>query len=245
MMKQFERPRQEQARATLSAGVDPALEGDLWTSFHALFVPEIIRLLNPLLLPRYIALAQKYQVMDSPDEIAIGPDTTYPDVGIAPTGDSAPSPKAGGAITATIELDTVVAQPYPHLCIDIRDARNRRLITAIEFMSPANKRGQGRRKYLRKRQRLLHSSAHLLEIDLLRSGRRVPMVQPLPAAAYYVFLSRADRRPKTQIWAIQAGERLPPVVVPLQQGDDDVPLDLQVAYSNAYELGGFAALAEK
>src|SRR5262245_66409397 len=89
MMKQFERPRQEQAMATIGASVDPALEGDLWTSFHALFVPEIIRLLNPLLLPRYIALAQKYQVMDSPDEIAIGPDTTYPAVGIAPTGVSA------------------------------------------------------------------------------------------------------------------------------------------------------------
>lgn len=233
--------------AATHVGVDPILEGDLWTSFHALFVPEIIRLLNPLLLPRYIALAQKYQIMDSPDEIAIAPEmsnTTYPDVGITPTGVSAPSPKATGAIAATVELDTVVAQPYPHLCIDIRDARNRRLITAIEFMSPANKRGQGRRKYLRKRQRLLHNSAHLLEIDLLRSGRRVPMVQPLPPAAYYVFLSRADRRPKTQIWPIQAGERLPPVVVPLQHGDDDVPLDLQTAYASAYELGGFAALAE-
>jgi len=229
--------------AATIVGVDPNLEGDLWTSFHALFVPEIIRLLNPQLLPRYIALAQKYQIMDSPDEIAIAPDTTYPDVGITPTGASAPAPSSTGSISATIELDTVVAQPYPHLSIDIRDAKNRRLVTAIEFMSPANKRGQGRRKYLRKRERLLHSSAHLMEIDLLRAGRRVPMVQALPRAAYYVFLSRADRRPKTQIWSIQAGERLPVVAVPLQQGDDDVPLDLQVAYANAYDLGGFAALA--
>jgi hypothetical protein len=110
-------------------------------------------------------------------------------------------------------------------------------------MSPANKRGQGRRKYLRKRQRLLQSSAHLMEIDLLRHGRRVPMVQPLPPGAYFVFLSRAERRPKTQIWPIQAGERLPKVTVPLQAGDQDVLLDLHEAYGAAYELGGFATLA--
>ncbi len=226
-------------------GMNPHLEGDLWTSFHALFVPEMIRLLNPLLLPRYIALAQRYQIMDSPDEIAIAPESTYPDVGIASTGERAASRVVSGVLEAPVQLDTVVAKPYPQLSIDIRDTRNRRLITAIEIMSPANKRGQGRRKYLRKRQRLLQSSAHLMEIDLLRGGRRVPMVQPLPPAPYYVFLSRAQKRPKTDIWPIAAEEPLPTVPIPLQAGDDDVPLNLQEAFRSAYELGGFAALIDK
>lgn len=225
-------------------GMDPHLEGELWTSFHALFVPEIIRLLNPLLLPRYVALAQKYQVMGAPDEIAVTPDTSYPDVGIAKLSDQATARAAVGVSAAPIELETVMPQLYPHLAIDIRDARSRRLVTAIEFLSPVNKRGSGRRKYLKKRQRLLQSTAHLMEIDLLRSGQRVPMRQPLPAAAYFVFLSRADRRPRTSIWPIQLHEPLPIVPVPLQPGDDDVPLPLQQAFTAAYELGGFAALID-
>ncbi|MCP4359404.1 MAG: DUF4058 family protein, partial [Chloroflexi bacterium] len=33
-----------------------------------------------------------------------------------------------------------------------------------------------------KRERILQSSTHLLEIDLLRKGHRVPMRRPLPEA---------------------------------------------------------------
>src|SRR5205823_2575020 len=68
----------------------------------------------------------------------------------------------------------------PHVTIEIRDAANRQLVTAIEVLSPTNKRGDGRSEYLAKRQRLLLSTAHLMEIDLLHQGQRVPMQQPLP-----------------------------------------------------------------
>ena len=37
--------------------------------------------------------------------------------------------------------------------------------------------------------------ANFIEIDLLRRGRRVPMQQALPPAPYFIFLSRAERRP--------------------------------------------------
>ena len=46
------------------------------------------------------------------------------------------------------------------------------VVTVLETLSPANKRpgGDGRREYLKKREEVLQSPSHLVEIDLLRGG---------------------------------------------------------------------------
>src|SRR5437667_9779410 len=49
-----------------------------------------------------------------------------------------------------IVMETVVPVPIPHYRIEIRDVESRELVTAIEFLSPTNKKGKGRRQYLRK-----------------------------------------------------------------------------------------------
>jgi hypothetical protein len=120
--------------------------------------------------------------------------------------------------------------------VEIRDTAKRNLVTVIEFLSPTNKRGDGRREYLKKRSQLLLSTSHLLEIDLLRKGRRVPMQRPLPGAPYFVFLSRAGKRPHTDIWPIGLDHPLPTVPVPLGKGDPDVALDLELAFTNVYDV---------
>jgi hypothetical protein len=39
---------------------------------------------------------------------------------------------------------------------------------------------------------------------LLRKGRRVPMLKPLPPALYFVFVGRAERRPIVDVrWPSQ------------------------------------------
>ena len=55
-----------------------------------------------------------------------------------------------------------------------------RLVTCIELLSPLNKRrgSEGWEQYLRNRNSLLLGSANLVEIDLLRGGQRLPMVEP-------------------------------------------------------------------
>jgi hypothetical protein len=220
--------------------MDPYLEGELWTSFHSLFVPEIIRELTPQLRPRYIALAQKYHIVVDASESETSPESLYPDVGVTQTQTSSKS-AATPVLQAPLEMDTVSPFPHkvPHLWIEILDNKNRRLVTAIEFLSPANKIGAGRKKYLRKRQRLLNSTAHLLEIDLLRHGQRLPMKDPLPPVAYFVFLSRVEKRPRTEVWPISLDQSLPKVPVPLLAGDSDAGLNLQTAFALAYDLSGF------
>ena len=78
-----------------------------------------------------------------------------------------------------------------------------------------------------------------MEIDLLREGQRVPMQKPLPPAPYFVFLSRAESRPITEVWPIPLDSPLPVVPVPLLPGDPDVPLDLQLALTTLYDLLGY------
>lgn len=175
-------------------GMDPYLEGSLWTAFHATFAVEIVRQIAPHLRPRYLALPVERVVYE---EVTV-----------------------------------------PHVSIEIRDVAQRRLVTAIEILSPTNKRGEGRAEYLAKRRRLLLSSAHLMEIDLLRGGERVPMQQPLPAAHYFVLLSRAENRPLVDVWSLTLRDKLPTVPIPLLAGDADVPLALQAAFDATCDLMG-------
>jgi Protein of unknown function (DUF4058) len=163
-------------------GMDPYLEGSLWTTVHFALSAEIVRQLAPKLRPRYLALPAERLVMETPESVAITATDIYPDVSVAETR-SVPVTIQGGAIAAApLEMATIIPTPVPHVTIEIRDTANRQLVTAIEVLLPTNKRGGGRVEYLAKRRRILLSTAHLLEIDLLRQGQRVPMQKPLPSA---------------------------------------------------------------
>ena len=216
--------------------MDPYLEGDLWSTVHGQLSAEIARQLTPQLRPRYLALMETRYVMETPGEVAIA--EIIPDVGITKTGKKGERGSVA-TISAPLEVATVMPVKIPQHRIEIRDAKKRRLVTIIEVLSPSNKSGDERKVYLRKRRRIPLSSAHLMEIDLLREGKRVPMRKALPAAPYFVFLSRVEKRPVTEIWPIEWDEPLPRVPIPLKQPDPDVTLDLQLAFTNVYDSCGF------
>ena len=108
-------------------------------------------------------------------------------------------------------------------------------ILLVEVLSPTNKRGKGLEEFQTKRQELLDGPAHYLEIDLLRIGDRFPSPNALPSVPYFVFLSRANRRPRIEAWPIALDQPLPTVPVPLLVGDPDEMLDLQRALNTIYE----------
>ena len=117
-------------------------------------------------------------------------------------------------------------------------------MTVIEILSRANKIGAGARQYVEKREDLLATEVHLLEIDLLRAGSRIPMRGLDSSADYYVYLNRATRRWRTSVWAMSLPERLPIVPVPLLEPDLDVRLDLQTALNTSFELVGYDRLID-
>jgi hypothetical protein len=118
------------------------------------------------------------------------------------------------------------------------------LVTSIEVLSPANKRSHGYIDYLEKRERILHSNVHLIEVDWLRSGIRIPTQDPLPPAPYYVFLSRAEKRPIMDVWPIQFTSKLPTIPVPLLPEDKDISLDLQLVFNTVYDPLGYRAFLD-
>jgi len=231
-------------------GMDPYLAGEMWQEFHERFANQISVQLMPHLRPKYVALLAKRYVFDRTGLGIVEPPqrVVYPDVHVVepPTqsAQSAPTAVADAVMNPTAELPSPVIEEVPLLSVEIRDVAQRRLVTLIEILSPVNKRGEGARDYADRRLELLQTDTHLLEIDLLLQGERIQLVGELPPAAYYVFLSRANRRPYTQIWAIGLRDRLPAVPVPLLRPDPDVPLDLQAALDACFELVGYERLLD-
>jgi hypothetical protein len=219
-------------------GMDPYLEGDLWTTVHSQLAAEIARQLAPKIAPRYVARTERRFVVAAPDDLEEAEISIYADVGVrtAKASQKAKRPTAKPALKAPLVMQTIMEEKAPHYWVEIRDAKRRTLVTAIEILSPFNKRGQGRMDYLPKRDTVLTSPAHLIEIDLLREGRRLPMRQKLPEAEYFVFPSRAGQRPTTGIWPVRLQDPLPQVPVPLLHGDRDALLDLQKALENVYDI---------
>src|SRR5215212_4023519 len=107
-------------------GMDPYLEGDLWTTFHAQIAAEVTRQLVPKLRPRYVPLTQQRLVMDAPEDIAIAETDVYPDSSVVEGERTAPAPQSTAAIAAPLTLATVMPSPIPHSWVEIRDTLNRR-----------------------------------------------------------------------------------------------------------------------
>ena len=81
---------------------------------------------------------------------------------------------AGAVAPVLVEVPRVdeVREAY----LEVRLTGTATVVTVIEILSPTNKRpGKGRDLYLEKRQDVLASRTHLVEIDLLRVGERMPV----------------------------------------------------------------------
>jgi hypothetical protein len=235
-------------------GMDPYIEHpEIWSDFHGDLAAELRARLNAVIRPRYVArLAPRVTY----EEIEIAtPRGVRPDVGVwkpESSNGSIPrvagaTPESAGTITqASAESLVPLDVPLRLYGVEIRETATLALVTAIEILSPVNKRKghEAHRGYLRKRRELFRSSAHLLEIDLLRGGDRPPLERPVPPAPYYVVLSRAERRPKVEVWPIQLRDPLPTLPVPLLEPDPDVPLDLAEVVAAVYERGAYADLID-
>jgi hypothetical protein len=223
-------------------GMNPYLEGRRWSSFHHLYITEITHQLSLLLSAKYIALPQERFVTWTPEvdeglAIMTAPaaGSAVPDVSVAEFDPRQPSTQGTAAGAPTLEIATVMPEKVPQSSVEIRNADNNALVTAIELLSPANKRGRGRKEYLRKRSKYLLSPAHLVEIDLLGAGHRPPMVGRLPSVRYFVFVSRAWKRPVCEVYPIPLTSRLPVVDIPLIGRAERVSLNLQAGLDHVYD----------
>jgi hypothetical protein len=241
--------------------MDPYLEGEMWQEFHETLAGTIRGQILAQLPAKYVALlAKRYVVGEPPSGILPGlglnivdwppQRVIYPDVHVAALPatklrEPGPNWDAGVALMEpVVEVANPLPDQVPQLSVEIRDVAQRRLVTLIEILSPANKHSRGALEYHDRRIELLQTRTHLLEIDLLRDGARIQLLAEPPAAPYYVYLSRTERRPYTQIWPVLLRQRLPAVPVPLLHPEPDVLLDLQASVAACFALVGYERLLD-
>jgi hypothetical protein len=123
---------------------------------------------------------------------------------------------------------------------EVREVGTGEVVTAIEVISPKNKRlGEGRNAYESKRQQVLGSSTHLIEIDLLRGGQPMPILDKGIQATYRILVSRSDRRPKAELYPFGLQDPIPPFQLPLRRKDTESLVDLQALLHGVYDRAGF------
>lgn len=119
-----------------------------------------------------------------------------------------------------------------------------KVVTIIEILSPTNKTGDGRDRYLRKQSDYLSTDVNLVVIDFIRSGQSV---LPVPAVAfekrppqtYHICTARYHDPDTRELYRIPLRQRLPAIRIPLRRTDADVIVDLQPLIDRCYEMGGY------
>jgi hypothetical protein len=226
-------------------GMDPYLEdSNIWPGFHHRLADEVAAQLNPHIGPKYYADVNVRTVLE---EVTINlPHPIYPDVGVFEQPLPEPTAEPLAVVIPPAPVQRLVALPGETKLrtVEVRLTETDELITAIEILSPYNKRrGEGLDEYRQKRVRLLQSSVHLIEIDLLQVGERPGHeVNAPPMEADYILLVNRYRGGAgriSDIWPVALNEALPLLPVPLLPSDADAPLDLNIAIRSIYTRAGY------
>jgi hypothetical protein len=226
-------------------GMDPYLDR-FWGDVQGSLVTYARDQLQERLPPDLIARMQERVYVESPE----GPGRSmHPDVRIVERGrgQTGVATALNGIAVAEPEIVLVPGdEPITETYLEILEARSgHRVITAIEFLSPTNKTpGPGQQLYLQKEKELRQAKVNLVEIDLVRSGRRIlggaTHAIPNPQKTAYVACVRRSRESfRYEVYWLPLRERLKAIRIPLRESDADVPLELQALVDQAYRHGRY------
>jgi uncharacterized protein DUF4058 len=146
-------------------------------------------------------------------------------------------------LTEQALFTSIVREEHHEEFIEIRQRSDGRLISLVDVVSPANKTSSsGRKAYLDKRRDGRNAGCSLVEIDLVLQGQ--PMLdysrEGLPDWNYAVTVTRSTQPDRYEIYtATLQKPRLPRFRLPLAPDDRDTVVDLQAAFTRAFEQGGF------
>lgn len=228
-------------------GMNPYLE-QYWREIHLGLIAYARDEIQSALPPQLRARAEERVFLESED---VRYRHAYPDIHVVehprPSA-SATATQAAKSTAAVVEplIMEIENEPITERYIEIVDAASgNRVITVIEFLSPANKvPGNGQKLYLRKQRDVIDADINLVEIDLTRSGERVLSLHPInypPAyrTTYQMLVRRAARPFTVEIYPAPLSKPLPTIHIPLRPEDKDVDLDLQALIDRCYKNGRY------
>lgn len=214
-------------------GMDPYIEErGLFEDFHNKLISEIERTLAAAVPERYVVRLpeRSYVVLEEADGKKAH--VFLPDVGVL-----AHQPPPGAVAVADSALDeegiamrAFIGDEFRETFVEVYVTDpEETLVTCIEALSPSNKRAgsPGWNAYLRKRQGILMGTANFVEIDLLRGGDKMPMMDAWPGSPYYLLVARKLFAPACRVWPAYFQRPVPKLRIPLLHPDADVVLDLQ------------------
>jgi hypothetical protein len=228
-----------------------------WEGFHATWPTVIVMALNKNLPARFVA--EPRVRLGANYEIDIGSFEEVP-IGVAATS----SHEAGGVATAvwapsepTLAVMTDLPEQYEYEVLVYDTTDERRLVAAVEFVSPANKdRPEHRSLFVSKCAELLRQrvSVTIVDIVTLRHanlysdlleliGQVDPSLSPKPPMIYAAACrwrtvgSPPRESPRLETWAYQLAIGQPLPTLPLWLDDDlAVPLELEASYGETCQV---------
>jgi hypothetical protein len=224
--------------------MDPWLEDEEhFPSLHHSLNFLLMEALNVALPKGYVAKTAELVWVD--DQLRREPDVSV--YGRDRTPDFAGS---GAALAGLIAVgEEKVSDPWKRPYLEIVSPKGKRLVTAVEILSPSNKRAgdNGRKAYQDKQEEFRLGGVNLVEIDLLRAGPHttaVPLSRLKRAAGaafdYHVSVTVAGERRSFHVAPIRLTDRLPAIGIPLDPDVTAVTADLQPLLDRAYNSGRYA-----
>ena len=227
-------------------GMNPYLEARrLWPEVHNKLISEIHYLLREALPPQYtVAMEERVIVEESFGDVA-RQRYAVPDVNIA--GDALPLTDDAVPATDTGSVSVLLPETYParEWYIEIRTQSRLPSVAILEVLSHSNKRaGRGRRDYIEKRQRILDSGTHLVEIDLLRANNPMAIAGYDGDAPYRILVSDSRERPHATLYPFGMQSEIPSFAVPLLGQDEGATINLGEICNDIYLRGYYENYAD-
>ena len=219
-------------------GMDPYIEASgLWGDFHDEMISELKHALAKAVPDRYLVRSGERSYIELVKSQGKTSHPFLPDVSVSSRRGRKKNPKGGSVALADpdgevepLTMRAFVQEEHREAFVEIYETDpEQRLVTSLEVLSPSNKRPgtAGWELYQRKRQSLLLGDVALVEIDLLRGGQRMPMLDPWPDSPYSLLVAPANKFQICRVWGAHFQRPLPRLPVPLAKPDPDVTLNLQ------------------
>lgn len=221
-------------------GMNPWLERPgLWGSIHARLIVALADDLNSHLPPQYQAEVEETVYVATVHASAV---LGRPDVTVH-TVSEAPATYAAARAAQPVVVEVPQREEITHRWLEVRVLPSGEIVTVVEILSPVNKRpGEGREKYEHKRNGILNSPAHFVEIDLLRDGPPLPIhwrgEQRL--SHYRILVSRAPQRPRAELYPFDVRDPIPDFLCPLRESDAELNVDLGKLLRELYDRARYA-----
>jgi hypothetical protein len=222
--------------------MDPFLE-QFWGDVHARMIVYLSDQLQPQMPQGLVVRIEEYTSVKEVDEEA--KKYSVPDIHVLERSRRGAKRRANGAAVAEPFVIELPKEPRTLKSVRVLDTTlGKRVVTAVEVLSPVNKTSRaGRDQYERRREKLVKdSSVNLVEIDLLLSGSPLLLVpaELMPYEYYHPYritVLRSHGERHLEMYKASFRERLPVIPIPLRAKDEDAVLDVQALVEQCYAAG--------